>query len=656
MEKKLLLVDDEEGIRKVLGISLMDMGYEVLTAPSGEEALSVFRTHAPPIVLTDIKMPGMDGIQLLKALKAENPETEVIMITGHGDMDLAIKSLKLDATDFVTKPIHDAVLEIALKRATDRIVMREQLKSYTENLERMVEEKSARLIRLERLTAIHQAVEGLSSAMRDLADDMGEDLRYFNEMPCFVAIHNPALQVVATNQLYRSRLGRGIGDSSWLVYTPEETAKSCPVGVTFATGQGQRVKRRIRLPDGVESSVMVHTAPIRNSNGDVELVLEISADISEIKRLQDQLDATEKRYQQLFDEAPCYITVQDREFTLLASNRRFKEEFGESTGARCFQIYRQRTEPCLHCPVARTFQDGQPHQGEMVVTSRSGEQIHLLVGTAPLVDEKGRISAVMELSTNITQIRKLQEHLSSLGLMMSSVSHAVKGMLTALDGGIYRIRSGLDKLDSPLMQDGLEDVQIIADRIRNAILDILYYAKEREIQPEMTDVQNVIDDVVQIVDPKMWKLSMEWICRFDPDLGGFMVDRGALRTALVNILENAVEACLEDTSRDTHRIEFTVRKEESRVVFEIRDNGIGMDPEVQNRVFALFFSSKGQRGTGLGLFIARKVVQQHQGTITFSSEKGVGTTFVVRIPIFPEAGHAEPADVSPVIWPRVLGA
>ena len=138
MQKKLLLVDDEEGIRKVLGISLSDMGYDVLTAENGDEALSIFRTHSPPIVLTDIKMPGLDGIGLLQIIKRENPETEVIMITGHGDMELAIKSLKLEATDFVTKPINDDALDIALKRANERILMRSQLRSYTENLELMV--------------------------------------------------------------------------------------------------------------------------------------------------------------------------------------------------------------------------------------------------------------------------------------------------------------------------------------------------------------------------------------------------------------------------------------------------------------------------------------------------------------------------------------
>ena len=94
MDQKLLLVDDEAGIRKVLGISLSDIGYTVFTAENGEEALKIFRKETPPIVLSDIKMPGMDGIELLRTIKHENPDTEVIMITGHGDMDLAIKSLK----------------------------------------------------------------------------------------------------------------------------------------------------------------------------------------------------------------------------------------------------------------------------------------------------------------------------------------------------------------------------------------------------------------------------------------------------------------------------------------------------------------------------------------------------------------------------------
>jgi len=171
-KKSILLVDDEEGVRKVLGIALADMGYNIHTAANGSEALDIFRKMGPPIVLTDIKMPGMDGIELLKAIKQEISDTEVVMITGHGDLDLAIKSLKFEATDFITKPIHDDALEIALKRVEERISVRRQLADYTEKLELLVEEKSQKLIEAERLTAIGQTVAGLSHTIKNIASGL----------------------------------------------------------------------------------------------------------------------------------------------------------------------------------------------------------------------------------------------------------------------------------------------------------------------------------------------------------------------------------------------------------------------------------------------------------------------------------------------------
>ncbi|MBW1887135.1 MAG: response regulator, partial [Deltaproteobacteria bacterium] len=169
MEQKILLVDDEEGIRKVLGISLTDIGYQVLAAENGEEALKLFKEMQPQIVLTDIKMPGMDGIELLKKIKEESPDTEVIMITGHGDMELAIQSLKFGATDFITKPINDEALEIALKRANEKITLKTKLMEYTENLENLVEEKTKQLLDTERLAAVGQTVAGLSHGIKNIS-------------------------------------------------------------------------------------------------------------------------------------------------------------------------------------------------------------------------------------------------------------------------------------------------------------------------------------------------------------------------------------------------------------------------------------------------------------------------------------------------------
>ena len=168
-ERSLLLVDDEEGIRMVLGISLADRGYQVHLAENAQHALELLDSKAPGVVLTDIKMPGMDGIELLKAIKRKSPETEVIMLTGHGDMDLAIQSLKYDATDYLTKPIDDDILELALRRAWERITMRKQLRHYTENLELMVEEKSRRLIEAERMAAVGETITGMAHAVKNIA-------------------------------------------------------------------------------------------------------------------------------------------------------------------------------------------------------------------------------------------------------------------------------------------------------------------------------------------------------------------------------------------------------------------------------------------------------------------------------------------------------
>ncbi len=119
--QKILIIDDEKPTLSMFRLLLGAYGFEVLTAENGEEGLAVFAREKPPVVLTDIKMPGMDGITVLKRLKELDPHTEVIVITGHGDMDLAIKALNLDATDFINKPIRKKDLDNALSRAGERI-------------------------------------------------------------------------------------------------------------------------------------------------------------------------------------------------------------------------------------------------------------------------------------------------------------------------------------------------------------------------------------------------------------------------------------------------------------------------------------------------------------------------------------------------------
>ncbi|HSO20120.1 MAG TPA: response regulator [Desulfosarcina sp.] len=631
MEEKILLVDDEEGIRKVLGISLMDIGYQVLTAENGKEALAAFNEHQPPIVLTDIKMPVMDGIELLQQIKAQSPDTEVIMLTGHGDMELAIRCLKLEATDFITKPINDEVLEIALKRAHDRIGMRAQLRAYTENLENLVREQTVRLVRTERLAAVGQAVEGLSSALRGLAGDLDAGINCFNELPCFVSIHNRSREIIAVNPLYRERLGEHVGRQTGAAYPPGSVEGS-PDKETFAGGAGLRRRATVVYADGSQGPVMVHTAPIRDSRGEVELVVEIGADIGEVRRLQERLQASQQRYQQLFDEAPCYITVQNPDLTIQAANHRFRQDFELSVGAFCHKIYKDRENACPECPVVRTFADGKSHQCEMEVTSKRGETYRVLIQTAPIRNLAGEITHVMEMSTNITRTRRLEDQLASLGLMIGSVSHGIKGLLTGLDGGMYLLDSGFKKENQDQIREGWDIVRYMVGRIRDMVLDILYYAKEKDLKWETVDVLEFSEEVLRTVGPKIGTAEITLHHRFDPAVGRFEVDAGIVHSALTNVIENAVEACRADRSGRAHEIVFEVGQDDSHITFTVSDNGIGMDAETRTRIFTPFFSSRGDRGTGLGLFISNRILSQYGGGISLESEPDAGTRFTIKIP------------------------
>ncbi len=372
-----------------------------------------------------------------------------------------------------------------------------------------------------------------------------------------------------------------------------------------------------------------------------------------MRRQAEQLDAlhqTKVLFQQLFDEVPCYISIQDKNFRLTGANRRFKEDFGDGIGSICYRLYKHRDEPCRDCPVLDTFADGQLHHTEEILTTQSGNKINVLTWTAPIRDASGNITQVMEMATDISQIRKLQSRLTSIGLLMGSLSHSIKGTLTALDGGVYRLESGLEKDDAQRVNDGVSVIKDMVHRIRKMVLNVLYYTKGRELNWGRIRVKDFTQEILSVVMPKAAAAGVRLEFRGDGAAGAFEIDPSTMRSALVNILENCIDACVDDPSEEkAHRVSFSVRDEGAHVVYEIADNGVGMHQETMEKMFTLFFSSKGSRGTGLGMFIAHQIIEQHAGGIDVTSAPGEGSLFRVRLPrtLPAEVKKKNPADSEP---------
>jgi signal transduction histidine kinase len=381
---KLLLIDDEKPILEMLEMSLASEGYEVMTAESGDEGMKIFLEQKPNLVITDVRMPGMDGIEVLKRIKGIDSETEVIVVTGHGDIDSAIAALQLGASDFIAKPVRDEVLLLALARAEEKIAISQQLKDYTDNLEEQVEE-----------------------------------------------------------------------------YTLE------------------------------------------------------------LKQAQE------------------------------------------------------------------------------------------------------------ELITN--------ERLAAVGETVAGLAHYIKNILTGLRGGVYMVDKGMANDRAEMLREGWAMVKGNIENVSALALNLLDYSKERMPERTVCSPNEIVSEVVELFKDRAEQSNVKLETALDPDVKVAYLDPTGMHRVLVNLVSNAIDACIYDT--DTSKSwKVTVRTEidtdadaTGAILLKVTDNGCGMTEEVKQKVFSRFFSTKAGRGTGLGLLITQKIVREHGEEISVESKAGQGTTFSVRL-------------------------
>ncbi len=278
MEKKILVIDDEESTRELLKLSLEADGYEVCVAEDGYTGLEIFEKFKPEIVLTDIKMPGLDGIEVLRRLKETGEDVEVIVITGHGEMNLAIKALQLEASDFINKPISDLALSVALKRAREKIWMRRKLNEYMVSLEEKLRDAVEEINK--RYEFEHKLIE--TSIDGIIANERRGNILIFNE-----------------------------GASRIYGYTKEEAVNRLHVTQLYPEGEAKRIKKKIYSNEygGPGRLLNYETTAVTKDNRLVPILLSATLiyedgnevatvgyfkDLSEIKKLQRELVQRER--------------------------------------------------------------------------------------------------------------------------------------------------------------------------------------------------------------------------------------------------------------------------------------------------------------------------------------------------------------------------
>jgi len=335
----------------------------------------------------------------------------------------------------------------------------------------------------------------------------------------------------------------------------------------------------------------------------------------------------------LLDALPYYVTLQDRDLSVLWSNSLSRRDFGDPSGKKCYELFRIDKTRCSDCPVRKTFSDGQVHNEELTLTVKNGSRVNLLVYTSPLTNENGKTVSAVWTAVNITSVKDIQKQMILLGQTVAGMAHSIKNIMMGLEGGIYVVNKGIEAKNQDEVKEGWEMVLLNFDKISHIVKDIVYCSKEREPNLQKIEPNRVVHEVYDLFKDLARSYSVKIRLDLDDNLKEAVLDPDGLHTVLSNLVTNAMDACKIDLWKDEHLIEIRTKKgKNGSVIFEVADNGIGIAKKLKEHVFEDFFTSKGDKGTGLGLMVTQKILREHGGAITFRSRPGEGTTFVATFP------------------------
>lgn len=459
--------------------------------------------------------------------------------------------------------------------------------------------------------------------------------RLFDEVPCYISIQGPDFRVLEANRKVIEDFGDPIASQCHEVYKGRpERCPECPVARTFEDGKEHTSEETIFDRRSRAHNVVVNTKPLRDRGGAIVAVMEMFTDITVQKELEHRLHDSLSRFHNLFDTVPCFISVQDRELTIIDANQRFMDSFGSHFGGHCYTIYKGRSEPCAECPVARTFEDGRVHHSEEIVTDKDGNQLHVLTLSAPVRNARGDITSAMEVSTDITEVKELQDKLAFIGQLVAGTAHSIKNVLEGLRGGVYIVNMGFRNDSQEEVKTGWGMVERNVGRVSSMIMDMLYCARDRTPRRLPVPLATVVKEVLGLFSQRSRDAGVTLETDLAPDLDTVPGEPKDIHALISNLLTNAIDACCaaQDENKQ-YRVVVRAFRDNSEAVIQVSDNGIGMDDETRGKLFTMFFSTKGAQGTGLGLLVSHKVATEHGGSISVSSQPGQGSTFTVRLPL-----------------------
>ncbi|HZP97471.1 MAG TPA: ATP-binding protein [Candidatus Limnocylindria bacterium] len=384
-----------------------------------------------------------------------------------------------------------------------------------------------------------------------------------------------------------------------------------------------------------------YLASFRERTAERDRTLELDRGVRRIRTAEEEIRAERDRLELVLRSVPNPIIVVDNDDQIITMNAAAQRLFGRQGKIQ----HALANDAKFTSFLAELRLDPAPERrSELVlVDPTTGERLEMEITATEVRDHHGAVVAIVSAMQEVGRLRELErrrlqqvlfetEKLAATGRLAASIAHEINNPLEAVQNSLYLLANvASDATERRYLEIAQRETQRMS-RILRQMLG--FYRPTRDMAP--VDINMIIEEVEALIAKRLREGKVTVARVLDPDLVHILASGDQMKQVLLNLFLNAVEAMphggtLTVTTRHVSESEREVPFDAVRI--EVADTGLGMDEETQQRIFEAFYSTKTERGTGLGLWVSHGIVLGHGGTMKVRSKAGQGTTFIISLPV-----------------------
>jgi len=662
---RLLVVDDERQLMTVLCEMLTEQGYEATGFTSSREALEELRNHDFDILLTDLMMPEMDGVTLLKAALEVDSSLVAIMMTGQGTVQSAVDAMKLGAFDYLLKPFKLGALMPVLTRAMQfRTVKLENLQlRETAAMNELIQAVASTL---DSKTILHKVADAARQQCH--ADSVSIMLPTENDRELCIEVAEGA----GAANILGLRVPIDEGVAGWVARHHEAVTVQGKVD----DSRFVRVNRRDAIHSSVSMPMMVGSKLVGVLNVNftksrqavtvgqkkaLAILANLAAPALESARHHREVQEAERRYRSIFENAVEGMFQTTTSGRILAANPAMAFILGYETPDELMAAVTDIGSQVYVDPSVRLqFLDEIDKRGlvkgfETQMYRRDKSKIWVSLGGRAIRDPVANVLNYEGSIENISERKRLEEQLvqsqkmEAIGTLAGGIAHDFNNLLTAIIGYSQLAASRLNEGDRMFKE--IEEIRKAGTRAAELTSQLLAFSRKQVLQLKVINLNSIVENISKMIGRVIGE-DIELVTSLQLELGHVKADPGQIEQVIMNLAVNARDAMPNGGKLIIETGEILLDEAYARLHFRVRpgryvmmavsDTGSGMDAETQSHIFDPFFTTKDPgKGTGLGLSTVYGIVKQSGGDIWVYSEPGRGTTFKLYLPLARE-GAEEP--------------